>query len=67
MSNLILEESVMTSMDGVNIDIVKYLPYILQDFWEIGTSQEKIISMVLLIKERFLFLYLPQTKRGVKK
>jgi SAM-dependent methyltransferase len=46
MENITLEKSVLTSMDGVDIDIVKYLPYILQDFWEIGSSPEEIIKII---------------------
>ena len=41
-----VEESVVTAMDGDNIDIFPFLPYILQDFWEIGTSSEIIIQLI---------------------
>ena len=53
MENITLEESVMTSMDGVNIGIVKYLPCILQDFWEIGTSPEEIITIIRKYKTNY--------------
>ena len=45
MMNLSLEESVIRAMDGTNPDLVPYLPYILQDSWEIGSDPECIISM----------------------
>lgn len=42
-----LEESVAMSMDGGDdAAIVPFLPYILQDAWEIGTSAETVISLV---------------------
>lgn len=41
-----LEESVVQAMDGSNIELYKYLPYILQDLWEIGSSPKIIIEMI---------------------
>lgn len=41
-----LEESVMAAMDGSDQALLPYLPYILQDFWEIGTDPEIIISLI---------------------
>jgi cyclopropane fatty-acyl-phospholipid synthase-like methyltransferase len=41
-----LEESVVTAMDGSERELFPYLPYILQDLWEIGTSPEVIINLV---------------------
>ena len=46
MENKTLEESIITAMDGSNIDLLKYLPYILQDFWEIGSSPDEIIKII---------------------
>lgn len=43
-----LEESVVTAMDGADTEIFPYLPYILQDFWEIGSSPS---DMILLIEK----------------
>ncbi|MDR2916147.1 MAG: class I SAM-dependent methyltransferase [Tannerella sp.] len=40
------EESVVSAMDGDNTEIFPYLPYILQDFWEIGTSPEEVITLI---------------------
>jgi len=41
-----IEESVVTAMDGSEKELFPYLPYILQDIWEIGTSPEVIIDLV---------------------
>lgn len=42
-----LEESIAVAMDGgQDTAIVPFLPYILQDFWEIGTPPEIIIDLV---------------------
>jgi 2-polyprenyl-3-methyl-5-hydroxy-6-metoxy-1,4-benzoquinol methylase len=41
-----LEESVVTAMDGVDIELFPFLPYILQDIWEIGADPEIIIELV---------------------
>lgn len=46
MTKLSLEESVIRAMDGTDPALVPYLPYILQDAWEIGTDAETIISMI---------------------
>ena len=41
-----LEESIAIAMDMQDTEIVPFLPYILQDFWEIGTSSETVIGFV---------------------
>lgn len=41
-----LEESVATSLDCSGNSLLPYLPYILQDFWEIGASPEVIIDLI---------------------
>ena len=41
-----LEQCIAKSMDCRNIEIIPYLPYILQDFWEIGSSSETIKEIV---------------------
>jgi len=46
MTKLSLEESVIRAMDGTDPALVPYLPYILQDSWEIGTDAETIIGMI---------------------
>ncbi|MCL2389499.1 MAG: class I SAM-dependent methyltransferase [Elusimicrobia bacterium] len=41
-----LNESVANAMDSQDVEIVPFLPYILQDFWEIGTPAETVINIV---------------------
>jgi len=41
-----LEESVVSAMDGADVGIFSYLPYILQDFWEIGSSPSDMIGLI---------------------
>lgn len=41
-----IEESVVTALDGNHPELYKYLPYILQDFWEIGACSNTIIKLV---------------------
>jgi len=41
-----LEESIVTAMDGTDKEIFPYLPYILQDFWEIGSSPTEMIFLI---------------------
>jgi cyclopropane fatty-acyl-phospholipid synthase-like methyltransferase len=41
-----LQQSVVASMDGKEIEIFPFLPYLLQDLWEIGTSPELITSLL---------------------
>lgn len=55
MTNGSLEESVIRAMDGTDPDLVPYLPYILQDSWEIGTDAEIVI--------RLITRHLPETDR----
>lgn len=41
-----LEESVVVAMDTTDTAIFPYLPYILQDFWEIGTSAQEVVTLL---------------------
>lgn len=42
-----IEESIATAMDFNNdVSIIPYLPYILQDFWELGTPSEAVIDFI---------------------
>ena len=41
-----IEESVVTSMDGSDKELFPFLPYILQDLWEIGADPEAIIRLI---------------------
>ena len=40
-----LEESVVTAMDGTDQEIYPYLPYILQDVWEIGSNPDVMVRL----------------------
>ncbi|MCL2765263.1 MAG: class I SAM-dependent methyltransferase [Treponema sp.] len=46
MENKSIEESIVSAMDMTDISLIKHLPYILQDFWEIGSSSEEIIKII---------------------
>jgi cyclopropane fatty-acyl-phospholipid synthase-like methyltransferase len=41
-----LEESVVEAMDGMDKELFPFLPYILQDIWEIGTDPETIVRLI---------------------
>ena len=41
-----VEESVVNAMDGSDKEIFPYLPYILQDLWEIGADPDVIIQLI---------------------
>jgi len=41
-----LEESIATAMDAENTEIFPYLPYILQDFWDLGSSPADMIALI---------------------
>lgn len=41
-----LETKVVKSLDGENNELYNFIPYLLQDLWEIGASPEVIIDMV---------------------
>jgi cyclopropane fatty-acyl-phospholipid synthase-like methyltransferase len=41
-----IEESVVTAMDGSNKKLFPYLPYILQDLWEMGADPDAIIKLI---------------------
>lgn len=41
-----IEESVVISMDGSDKDLFPFLPYILQDIWEIGADPDAIIKLI---------------------
>lgn len=49
-----LDESVAAAMDGRDASIVPFLPYILQDTCELGTSSGVVIDDILKrFKDRF--------------
>ena len=41
-----LDESIARSMECSGSEIIEYLPYILQDFWEIGAASGKIAEVI---------------------
>jgi ubiquinone/menaquinone biosynthesis C-methylase UbiE len=41
-----LEESVVVAMDGTDKELFPFLPYILQDVWEIGADPDSIIKLI---------------------
>ncbi len=41
-----VEECIAIAMDCGDMEIVSYLPYILQDFWEIGSDPQQIIDII---------------------
>ncbi len=41
-----LKESVVASMDGADLDLYEFLPYIMQDIWEIGSDPQVICHLV---------------------
>jgi cyclopropane fatty-acyl-phospholipid synthase-like methyltransferase len=41
-----LEEIVVTAMDGSDVELFPFLPYILQDVWELASSPKAIIYLV---------------------
>jgi hypothetical protein len=41
MENKILEESIITAMELTDKALVKHLPYIFQDWWELAQFQRK--------------------------
>ena len=41
-----VEKSVVVALDGTDSNLFPYLPYILQDLWELGTSPEVVLNLV---------------------
>ena len=41
-----IEECVVTAMDGSDKELYPFLPYILQDLWEIGADPDAIIKLI---------------------
>jgi len=41
-----LEQSIGSAMELPDINLIQYLPYIFQDYWEIGTSSEEVIKLI---------------------
>jgi 2-polyprenyl-3-methyl-5-hydroxy-6-metoxy-1,4-benzoquinol methylase len=41
------KQSILYSLDGKNPEIFSFLPYLLQDFWELGGSSSSIIDLII--------------------
>jgi cyclopropane fatty-acyl-phospholipid synthase-like methyltransferase len=41
-----LNESVVESLDGFQTELLQYLPYLLQDLWEIGADPDTMLSLI---------------------
>jgi len=48
-----LEESIGSAMELPDVTLIQYLPYILQDYWEIGTSSEEVVKLIRKHKENY--------------
>ena len=46
MENKTLEECIISVMELTDKALIKYLPYIFQDHWELGTSSKEIIEII---------------------
>ena len=53
MEDRTLEESMIIALDGKDKKILKHIPYILQDFWEIGTSADDVIKVIKKYKQNY--------------
>jgi len=53
MNNKTLDESIGAAMELPDTALIKYLPYILQDYWEIGTSSEEVIKIIKKCKTNY--------------
>ena len=53
MENNTLEESVISVMELTDAGLIKYLSYIFQDWWELGSSPEEIIKIIRKFKTNY--------------
>ena len=53
MEKITLEESIINALDGTDKNILKYIPYILQDFWELGTSVDDVLKIIRKYKQNY--------------
>lgn len=52
-----IEQSIANSMDCTNNELIPFLPYILQDFWEIGASPNVIKDLIEQHKKEYQQLH----------
>ena len=48
-----VEESITNAMEGTDTNLVKYFPYILQDFWELGSCPEEMANVIKKHKQNY--------------
>ena len=53
MTKKTVEESIADALELPDIALIKYLPYIFQDFWELGSSSEEFIKIIWKHKEGY--------------
>jgi len=41
-----VKHSILESLDGDDARLFSYLPYLLQDVWEIGTSPQRLVELI---------------------
>ncbi|MEW6623897.1 MAG: hypothetical protein AB1420_12355 [Bacillota bacterium] len=41
-----IQEEIVKSLDGESVDLFPYLPYLLQDLWDIGTSPKTVLKLI---------------------
>mgnify|MGYP005855227447 CR=1 FL=1 len=41
-----LQESALKSFDGTSMELLDYIPYLLQDLWELGSNSKNTIEMI---------------------
>ncbi|MGC9365371.1 MAG: class I SAM-dependent methyltransferase [Fidelibacterota bacterium] len=41
-----IKESVLMSLDGRNVELFPYIPYLLKDLWELGSSADQVIKLL---------------------
>jgi len=58
MENETLEENIISVMELTDKALVKYMPYIFQDYWELGTSANEIIEIIKKYKTHYSSLNL---------
>jgi len=56
-TNKTIEESIIAALDCTDTNLLKYIPYILQDFWELGTPSEEIIKIIKKYKRDYSNLH----------
>jgi len=53
MEHKTLEESIARAMEIPDTALIKHLPYIFQDYWEIGSPSEEIITLIKKYKTNY--------------